>query len=231
MRGGMDGQIGKCAASLPGDARLKALPAAALEGRLTDGQAEQLATLDPTLVKLVLLAAARRIAEQDARIAELKGRLDAAGEVDPATPSGQRPIYARPAAPKRKGKPGASKGHRPARRPRPQRIDRREDHRLDVCPDCGGTLQRCRGSRTRTIEDMLEDLRTIVTEHTIHRDYCPACKRHVEPTVPDALPSTAVITPRVVRLRPSGRRWRTECPPAGAAERSGSNTSPRRGLR
>jgi hypothetical protein len=28
----------------------------------------------------------------------------------------------------------------------------------------------------------------VVTEHTIHRDYCPACKKHVEPVIPDALP-------------------------------------------
>jgi len=30
-----------------------------------------------------------------------------------------------------------------------------------------------------------------VTEHTIHRDYCPKCKKHVEPVVPDALPNAA----------------------------------------
>jgi len=28
----------------------------------------------------------------------------------------------------------------------------------------------------------------VVTEHIIHRDYCPKCKKHVEPIVPDALP-------------------------------------------
>ncbi len=41
----MDGRIGK-------DAKGKALVAAALEGRLTDGQAEQLVALDPALQKL-----------------------------------------------------------------------------------------------------------------------------------------------------------------------------------
>jgi len=36
-------------------------------------------------------------------------------------------------------------------------------------------------------------------EHTIHRDYCPACQKHVEPVVPDALPH-ADVGHRVVGL-------------------------------
>ena len=32
----------------------------------------------------------------------------------------------------------------------------------------------------------------MVTEHTIHRDYCPHCKKHVEPVVPDAMPKAAL---------------------------------------
>ena len=119
--------------------------------------------------------------------------------IDPATPSGQRPIYTKPPAPKRKGKPGAKPGHAGARRPEPQRIDQRKEHRLECCPGCGGQLQRCQRTRTRTVEDILEDLRTAVTEHTIHRDYCPACKKHVEPIVPDALPN-AKIGNRAVAL-------------------------------
>ena len=39
----------------------------------------------------------------------------------------------------------------------------------------------------------------MVTEHTIHRDYCPACKKHVEPVVPDAMPG-ATPGHRVVAL-------------------------------
>jgi len=168
------------------------LVAAALEGTLTDAQAEQLAALDPTLQKLAWLAAAQRIAE-------LRGKLDATPQIDPATPSGQRPVYTKPPVPKRKRKPGARKGHEPARRAKPQRIDHHEEHRLDVCPDCGGDLQRCNRKRTRTVEDILEDLKTVVTEHTLHRDYCAACKKHVEPVVSDALPK-ATIGHRLVSL-------------------------------
>ena len=188
----MDGREGK-------DARIEALLAAALSGTLTDEQAEQLAALDGKLIKLVLLAAAKRIAEQgekinqqDARIAELLAKLGGPAKIDPSTPSGQRPIYTKPSAPKRKKKPGARKGHPGTRRPQPQRIDERKDHRLPRCPDCGGELQRCQRTRTRTIEDIVEDLQTAVTEHTIHRDYCPKCKKHVEPVVPDAMPKASI---------------------------------------
>ena len=102
-------------------------------------------------------------------------------------------------------KPGPRWGT-PARAAGAPRIDRREEHRLEVCPGCGGALQRCKRTRTRTIEDILADLRTEVAEHTIHRDYCPACKKHVEPVVPDALPNaTSAIAwwpDRLAALRP-----------------------------
>jgi hypothetical protein len=41
-------------------------------------------------------------------------------------------------------------------------------------------------------QDPLADLRTEVAEHTIHRDYCPRCKKHVEPVVGEALPKAAI---------------------------------------
>ena len=174
----MDGEIST-------DTEAKKLVAAALAGQLTDEQAEVLAGLGHGLLSLVLLAASKRIAE-------LESKLRVAALPDPATPSGQKPLYAKPRAPKSKRKPGAKKGHKPARRKTPERIDRREDHRLADCPDCGGPLQRCKRTRTRTIEDILEDIRTEVTEHTIHRDYCPHCKTHAEPVVADALPKAAL---------------------------------------
>ena len=172
-------------AEISTDTEAKKLVAAALAGQLTDEQAEVLAGLGHGLLSLVLLAASKRIAE-------LESKLQVAALGDPATPSGQKPLYTKPRTPKSKRKPGAKKGHKPARRKTPERIDRREDHRLEACPDCGGPLQRCKRTRTRTIEDILEDIRTEVTEHTIHRDYCPHCKTHVEPVVADALPKAAL---------------------------------------
>ena len=181
------------------DAEAQAIIAAALRGDLTEDQAERLTRLGPEVTKLALLATAKRIGEQeahiteqDARIAQLQSKLKAAGPISPSTPSGQRPIYTKPPARKRKGKPGAKPGHKGTRRPGPDRIDRRQEHRLACCPDCGGRLQRCHRSRVRYVEDIPEGIRTEVTEHTIHRDYCPHCRKHVEPRVPDALPNAAI---------------------------------------
>ena len=167
------------------DARIRALIDAAMAGKLTGAQVEELFALGQEAAKLALLLAARRIAE-------LQGQLAWAGPNHPSTPSGQKPPYVKPPAGRRKGTPGARAGHPGARRPTPEQIDRREEHRLEVCPDCGGQLQRCKRRRTRTVEDILADLGTEVTEHTIHRDYCPACKKHVEPVVPDALPNASI---------------------------------------
>lgn len=53
-------------------------------------------------------------------------------------------------------------------------------------------MQRCNRTRTRIIIDIPADIATEAVEHTIHRDYCSACKKHVEPVVPDALPNATL---------------------------------------
>ena len=118
------------------DARVQVLVTAALDGTLTEQQADELAHVDPDLQKLAWMAAARRIAE-------LRAKGDGPPVVDPATPSAQRPVYTKPAAPKRNRKPGAKQGHPGRRRPAPARVDERAEHRLEACPDCGGPLQQC----------------------------------------------------------------------------------------
>jgi transposase len=166
---------------------LDTLVAALKSGTFDEAAAQQLYELGPHAVILALLAAARRISE-------LQAQTNAG--VGLSTPSGMRPIYTKPnvaagltAAGQRRKHPGAQDGHPGHHRPAPTRIDERREHRLPVCPCCGGPLQRCQRSRTRIIEDLPENLQSQVTEHTIHRDYCPACKKHVEPVVPDALPN------------------------------------------
>jgi transposase len=186
---------------------VQAILEAALQGTLTDQQVERLAAIDPELLKLALLAATKRIAEQgqkidqqnqtihqqQAAIAKLQAKLNGPQTPHPSTPSGQRPVYTKPTTPKRRGKPGARKGHKPARRPTPEHIDRTEEHHVERCPECGcQDLIQGKRRRTRTIEDILEDLRTVVTEHTVCSAYCPVCKKYVEPPVPDALPKASL---------------------------------------
>ena len=187
------------------DKEVQAILAAAMEGTLSEKQVERLAASDAELVKLVMWALAKRIAEQgekivrqDAVIAELKAKLAGPAAVHPSTPSSQRPVYTKPPAPRRRGKPGARKGHTPARRPRPEQIDRTEEHQAEQCPKCGcKELLHGQRRRKRITEDITEQTQTVATEHTICGSWCPNCKTYVEPIVPDALPK-ATLGHRVV---------------------------------
>jgi len=161
-----------------------ALIKAALRGELSETQAEGLYNLGAEVVTLALLAASKRIAE-------LRTQTDARGP-SPSTPSGMVPPYDKPNTRQGHKRPGAKKGHRGRRRATPPKIDRRQEHRLKRCPCCGGPLQRCQRSRSRVIEDIPQDIQPVVTEHTIHRDYCPKCKKGVEPVVPDAMPGATL---------------------------------------
>ena len=159
-----------------------------LAGRLTETQAATLALAGPDALRLALLAA-------NARIALLQGSA-----VSAATPSAAVPVHLKASVVKpRRKKPGARDGHPGSRRKTPGKIDAHVEHRLDLCPCCGGELQRCRRTRTRIVEDIPEQITPVVTEHTVHRDYCKHCKKHVEPVVPDAMPS-ATLGHNVVAL-------------------------------
>ena len=74
----------------------------------------------------------------------------------------------------------------------PAAVDVKVEHRLAACPCCGGGLRRCDRARTRVVEDVPQDIKPVVTEHTAHRDYCPNCRKHVEPVVPDAMPGATL---------------------------------------
>ena len=100
-------------------------------------------------------------------------------------------------SPRRK-KRGAQKGHSGTARPRPEQIDQHQTHQLPACPDCGGTLTRTGRQRTRIVEDIPDNLKAEVTEHTICRDWCPCCKKQVEPKIPDALPNCTLGNRTVV---------------------------------
>ena len=138
----------------------------------------------PEAVVFALLMQAKRIAEQQTEAA-------AQSHETPSTPSGMKPTYQKPPGKRHKRPPGAKPGHLGSRRKPPDRIDRRKTHQAKCCPNCGGRLQRCNETRTRYTED-IPHIQPEVTEHTIHRDWCPKCQKQVEPTVPDALPGSTL---------------------------------------
>ena len=164
---------------------------AALRGTLTEAQARRLSSQGPEVIALALMAASKRIAELQ--------RRRQPPPPSPSTPSGMVPVYTKANTSKRRKTPGAKPSHQGHRRAAPTRIDAHQTHRLKRCPQCSGPLQRCARSRRRIIEDIPEIIEPVVTEHTIHRDYCPRCKRHVEPVVPDAM-ANATLGHRVIAL-------------------------------
>ncbi len=167
----------------------------------TDGTLE----LDVALGPHLTAEAARAIFEQGeeavifAMLELAKGWARAEGQCasvnSPSTPSGMKPVHQKPTTGKqgKKGKkPGRKPGHPGSRRSTPDRVDERKVHRAECCPHCLGALQRCNTTRTRYTEDIPADIQPVVTEHTIHRDWCPCCRKQVEPVVPDALPGSQI---------------------------------------
>lgn len=162
-----------------------------LGATLTEEQARTIYAQGEEAVVFALLQLAKMLADQRATEASSSHQT-------PSTPSGMRPVHQKPTVASRRKKPGRKPGHIGTRRPPPERIDRQVEHRAEACPKCGGPLCRCEETRTRYVEDIPE-IQPVVTEHTIHRDWCPQCQAKVEPAVPDALPG-ATLGNRVLVL-------------------------------
>lgn len=156
---------------------------------LTAEEAEVIFARGKEAVVFALLELAKQLAQQQQR---------GLTTVSPSTPSGMIPPYQKPPANGRKKRPGRKAGHEGARREPPARIDRRVEHRLQCCPHCQGQLTRCQQKRTRYVEDIPDDLRPVMTEHTVHRDWCAHCRKLVEPKVSDALPNAQLGTRTLV---------------------------------
>jgi hypothetical protein len=151
--------------------------------QITADEARAIFAQDQEAVVFALLELARLLAQAEGKCASLSS---------PATPSSMKPVHQKPATRKRGKKPGRKAGHAGSRRALPERIDQRKTHRAGCCPHCQGRLKRCATTRVRYTEDIPADITPIVTEHTIHRDWCPQCKKSVEPVVPDALPGSQI---------------------------------------
>jgi transposase len=154
--------------------------------QLTAEEAAAIFALGEEAVIFALLELARLLKQAEGKCASVNS---------PSTPSGMKPVHQKPTTGKKgkKGKkPGRKSGHPGSRRSTPDRVDERKEHRAECCPHCLGALQRCNQTRTRYTEDIPADIQPVVTEHTIHRDWCPCCRKQVEPVVPDALPGSQI---------------------------------------
>jgi transposase len=163
-----------------------ALNGIVLGPELTEAQARAIVALGPEAIIYALLTQAKMLAERNGR----QGPVSRSE--DPSCPSGQKAPYEKSGPKGRKKKPGRKKGHAGSCRKAPDHVDRTKDHRVSHCPGCGHPLKRCQGTRCRYIEDIPEGVQVEVTQHVIHRDWCPFCRKMVEPVVPDALPNATI---------------------------------------
>jgi|TARA_B100001971_G_scaffold210466_1_gene236035 transposase len=153
-----------------------------LGASLTELRAREIFRMGEEAVVFALLAQAQAL-----------GSMKGTNKPAPSAPSGSVPPHEKPATKgKRNKKPGRKRGHKGVRRSRPDRIDQTKNHRLKACPDCGGRLNRCNETRTRYTEDIPQDIKPVVTEHIIHRDWCSGCQKHVEPKITDVLPGSQI---------------------------------------
>jgi transposase len=120
--------------------------------------------------------------ELKAEIKRLRGE-----DPDPNTPSGMTPAFKKENSKGRKLKPGRKNGHLGSRRNSPQEINKRIEHEMNQCPDCGCPLCKPVSKRIRIIED-IPVTKSEVTAHEINRYYCRNCKKIVEPIITAALP-------------------------------------------
>lgn len=90
---------------------------------------------------------------------------------------------------KRRGKKGPPFGHSFFSRRSPEEIDEEKEWILDICPDCGNEVSDSVES-TKRMEIDIPPVVPVVTEHTIHRHWCPKCQKLVSPLVPSLLPSS-----------------------------------------
>lgn len=123
---------------------------------------------------------------------DLEARTQPAGSNESlSTPSAMRPVYSKPSARKRRGKPGRKKGHAGARRAAPVHIDQTVEHKLTECPNCHNPVGAPCGKHTRIVED-IPPVRPTVTEHIVYEYNCSPCRTKVSAPVTDALPKAAM---------------------------------------
>ena len=150
-----------------------------LAAQVTEEESRRFALQPAEVIAFTLLMIQAKIGDQQTK-------------AGPNTPSSAIPPYEKPAPrpkPKKRRQRGGQTGHAGRSRNRPLQPDRTRTHRLKDCPKCGTKLRPTSETRERFSEDIPEDLKPVVTKDVIHRDYCPCCKRRVEPKVPDILPN------------------------------------------
>ncbi len=150
--------------------------------------------------------------------AALKQRIsEMTGISSSCEPMQEVPAFVKPNVPEKvRRKPGRPEGHPAALRPKPRKIDVRQEvplpvdrHRELCCPRCHTQLSEVKHHR-RMVEDFIPAQRFTTCYHT-HSGYCPHCRTRVESRAEDQPPAAnlphaqlginALATAAVLRIR------------------------------
>lgn len=179
------------------DAGLQEVIDAFLQGKLTEPQAERLASCDVATLKRVMLGTSARIAELSAQVNTLSTQLAKLSEqvarLSKNSSNSSKPPSSdivKPPAPKRpdgkRRRRGGQPGHRGACRVAfaPERVDHTEHHHPSVCP-LGHRLdpEPTGRAKVQQVAELREDP-VVVTEHHVHGHGCPICRKVVWGALP-----------------------------------------------
>jgi len=142
-----------------------------------------------------LLSLRQENAALKAEIAKLKQQVAELTHRPSAKPERALPAFVKANVADRPGRgPGRRKGHAPALRPRPRKIDVTLEVPLPVdsrgkhwCPDCRTQLNQMKCHR-RLVEDIVPS-KVVTTCYRTHSGYCPSCRKRVESRAEDQPPA------------------------------------------
>ena len=139
-----------------------------------------------------------------ARMAELEARLAAAGKNSsnsskPPSSDITKPPKSPPADGDGKRKRGGQPGHPRHERPafEPEQIDHTQQHTLDCCPDCGGSLEDSDAKPHVVQQAELVEKPIQITEHRAAAVWCPECQKVHHAPLPDEVLKAGLIGPRL----------------------------------
>jgi transposase len=114
-----------------------------------------------------------------ARVEALEMRLTELGGKPPAPPPFVKPNKPKPSGPKApRRKRMAAQNHG---RKRAMTVTRREEHRLERCPDCGARLRHERPAWTRQVIELPPPQPVEVIEHVVYEGHCQHCGKWQHP--------------------------------------------------
>lgn len=145
----------------------------------------------------MLAALGAKVEALQHEVRDLRAQLKLDSHNSSKPPSSDPPGGGAKSPPKRKGgrRQGGQLGHEGRTRERfaPAEVDRQEEHRPTACHVCGRRIV-ANGSDDPVLHQVVDlpPAPAEVTEHVLHRGFCPCCKVTVTAPLPPGVPRSAV---------------------------------------